>query len=149
MNEKTVKAGAAGISALLAYLGQIFTPLFFIMIAFEVLDYITGITAAVKKEGGLSSTEALWGFVKKACYFIAVGVAFLFDYAIVETAASIGIEYNMQPVFGTLSICYLLSTEGISIVENLETLGVRVPFLTSSLKAYRDKANSAQKKASS
>jgi toxin secretion/phage lysis holin len=145
MNERTVKAGVAGISALLSYLGGIFTPLFFIMISFEVLDYVTGIIAAVKAEGGVSSREALWGFVKKVCYFILAGVAFLFDYAIVETAASIGIEYNMQPVFGTLSVCYLLSTEGISIVENLETLGIKVPFLTVSLKAYRDKVDTANK----
>lgn len=139
MENKLLRGGLAGLASILTFFSGNFTPLIFIMVFFEILDYITGILSAKKTSGGVSSEVALWGFVKKTGYFILVGVAFAFDYVIVETTRIVGLVFDWPAVLGVLSVCYLLSTEGISILENLEELGIKVPFLTSALKIYREK----------
>ena len=136
---KAVKTGFAGFCAITAYLFGAFTPVVYIMVIFEILDYLTGIVAAVKTNGGLSSEAALWGFVKKLAYFVMVGVAFLFDFVIAQTSGRLGLAFEWPTAFGIMSVCYLTSTEGISIMENLQELGVKIPFLTGALKTYREK----------
>lgn len=139
MQEKAVKGSVAGIGTIITYLSGNFTPLIYIMIIFEILDYMTGIVAAKINDGGVSSGVAMRGFVKKVFYFVLVGVAFGFDFVIVETTQVLGLDFEWPAFFGVLSVCYLLSTEAISILENLQELGIKVPFLTSALKIYREK----------
>jgi len=139
MQEKLLKGGWAGLTAIITYMSGAFTPLIFIMVFFEILDYLTGVASAQKNDGGVSSKDAIWGFIKKLCYFVLVGVAFSFDYVIVETSNIAGLNFEWPALFGILSVCYLISTEGISILENLAELGISIPFLTSALKIYKDK----------
>jgi toxin secretion/phage lysis holin len=133
--QRIIKGAFAGLGVVVTHLSGMFTPLFYILIIFESADYITGIAAAIKN-GGLTSREALWGFVRKVSYFVLVGVAFLFDLCIVETTARIGMTLEWRETFGIFAICYLISTEGISIMENLHELGVSVPILQKALKIY-------------
>lgn len=139
MQEKAIKGSVAGIGTIITYLSGNFTPLIYIMVIFEILDYITGIVSAKMSGKGVSSKVATQGFVKKVYYFVLVGVAFGFDFVIVETTSILGFDFGWPAFFGVLSVCYLLSTEAISILENLQELGIKVPFLTSALKIYREK----------
>ena len=137
--ENGIKTGFAALGSLAAHfsssLGQ---ALVFLLIAFECGDYITGIIAACKQRG-LNSREALWGFVKKLCYFILICVAFGVDYFVGEIAVSIGLDIDVPAFFGMLSVCYLISTEGISILENLNELGINVPLLSKFIQIVRKK----------
>ena len=134
--------GAAGVMAAVgtaaSLLGGIFTPLFFVLVAFEVMDYVTGMYAGWKN-GGWTSQKAFEGAVKKLFYFFLVAVGVGFDYLITDAMgrASLGIQY--PAVFGTLTVWFLLSTEFISILENLSEVGVEVPFLMAALKVFRER----------
>ncbi|MCL2704090.1 MAG: phage holin family protein [Defluviitaleaceae bacterium] len=137
--ENGIKAGASALGALTAHyaegLGQ---ALVLLLIAFEAGDYITGIIAACKQRS-LNSRDAFWGFIKKLCYFVLIGVAFGIDYLVAEVAVHIGLGVELPAFFGMLSVCYLLSTEGISILENLGELGIEVPFLSKFIHLVRNK----------
>ncbi len=141
LKEKALKGMLSAIGAIVTYLSGRFTPLVIVLAVFEIFDYMTGIIAAVKIRGGLSSQEAMFGAVRKFCYFFLVSVAFLFDYVIVETSGILSLQLNWTPMFGVLTLCYLISTEGISILENLGDIGVEVPLLSVGLKLFRDQAN--------
>jgi toxin secretion/phage lysis holin len=136
-----------GFSALVAaaanYLGA-FGIMLWILGIFSILDYITGMASAIKNEG-LQSRTALWGAVRKLCYVVLVVVAFGVDIVIAYVASALGWDMNIFPL-GKLSIIYLISTEAISILENLAELGAEVPLLSRGVKAFRDKIDKEVKK---
>lgn len=144
MDEKIVKAGIVGISSFITYISQNFTPLIFILILLEVMDYITGIVSA-KINGELTGRKASLGFIKKVFYFFLIAVAFCFDYVISYTGSIISMNFGWPSIFGVLSVSYLCSTEAISILENLSEIGIKVPFLTSALKSFRVRIEEKEK----
>ena len=101
---------------------------FFALVAFMILDYITGVSAAVI-EGGLSSARGFKGILKKVMTLVPVAVG-----QIIDTAAGTG---------GTLRIAvigFLVANEGISILENTARCGVKWPDkLIAVLEQLRDK----------
>lgn len=139
------KGGVSGIGAIITYVTGNFTPLIYLLVFFEIADYITGIYDAWQSKT-ISSQIAINGFFKKVFYFFLVSVAFGFDYMIHEASLIIGFEFQYPAIFGILSICYLLSTELISILENLEKIGIIVPFVTNALKIFRDKLDPSVQK---
>ncbi len=142
MKEKIIRGGLAGFLSIYYYFQGNFTPLIYILVMLSVMDYSTGILSAVlNKESGLSSKEAIIGLVKKLCCFFLVAVAFMFDFVIMETTHIVGLNLQWQAIFGIFSVCYLIATEGISILENLSELGITIPFLTEVLKRFRDKVS--------
>ena len=115
-------------------------PLIWILLAVMSLDYITGLICGLMGKstktatGGLSSSAAFEGLLKKILVLIVVGVAALIDHAI---ATSAGIE--MAAVTGACCLWFVAS-EGLSIVENAAQMGVRVPkILLQALEIMRSK----------
>lgn len=145
MNNNLMKGGVVGIGTIITYVTGNFTPLIYLLFFFEIADYITGIYSAWQDEN-LSSTSAINGFFKKIFYFFLVMVAFGFDYMIHETSQLLGLTFQYPAIFGILSICYLLSTELISILENLEKIGIYVPFVTNALKTFKDQLDQTYNK---
>ena len=113
-------------------------PLLFVMIILQIIDYITGIVSACYT-GSLSSKAGFKGIVKKISYSFLLTVAFLFDYVILEVADTIGFQVSFCSIFGLLTLCYLIATESISVLENLEEIGIQIPFLSKTLKIFKDK----------
>lgn len=138
VNEKLIKGGLSGLTAIISFMAGNFTPLIFILVGAEVFDYISGMYVSYLK-GGWSSKIAIDGFFKKVFYFFMVAVGFGFDYMIYEMVNVLDINIDYTGIFGILSVCYLLSTEFISILENLEKINITVPFLTNALKVLREK----------
>jgi toxin secretion/phage lysis holin len=138
MEDRLAKVGIAGIGAIISFLSDSFTPLLYIVAFLAILDYITGITVAWKNKE-LSSKKAIYGFVKKTLYFALIGVAFSFDFLIHQASTYMISEHiiELKPIFGTLALCYLISGECISILENLNEFGIKIPFLTDALKLFR------------
>lgn len=98
------------------YLGNL-DGFLYTLIAFVVVDYITGILrAGVEKK--LSSRIGFKGIAKKIMLFILVGVGHLID-AYLITGAN-GLLRNAI-------IFFYISNEGISIIENSSALGLPVP----------------------
>lgn len=88
---------------------------------------------------GLSSGRAFKGFLKKMAYIVLVGVAWGVDFLVINVAGTLGDALSWGAHFGTLVVCYIVLTEGISILENIGRMGVKVPFLSSALEYFRGK----------
>ena len=86
------------------------------LIAFVVIDYITGVMCAII-DHKLSSEVGFKGICKKVLIFILVGVANIVDKQIIGNGSAIR----------TAVIFFYLSNEGISILENTALIGLPVP----------------------
>lgn len=90
--------------------------LIYTLLAFVVLDYVTGIMCAVVDKR-LSSQIGFKGLFKKVLIFALVGVAHLLD---VQILGAVG-------VLRTAVIFFYLSNEGVSLIENAAHLGLPIP----------------------
>ena len=90
--------------------------LLYALIAFVVIDYITGVMCAVADKK-LSSSAGFTGLARKVLIFCLVGVGHILDAYVIQTGA----------VLRTAIIFFYLSNEGVSLVENAAHLGLPVP----------------------
>jgi toxin secretion/phage lysis holin len=112
----------AGVSA---YFQIIAIPLLVLMVVM-VTDYITGMTSAyIRKE--FSSKVGIIGAVKKVSYIALVCVGICADYLIHTALTQLGVQLNIQLLFGLLVTIWLIINELISILENLSKIGVPMP----------------------
>ena len=101
------------------WLGYFFGELDGLMIAliiFMMLDYITGLMCAVADKK-LSSTVGFKGICKKVLILMLVGVANVVDIHIVGTGSALR----------SAVICFYLSNEGLSLLENAAHIGLPIP----------------------
>lgn len=104
--------------------------LLYALIAFVVVDYITGVMCAVVDKK-LSSEVGFKGIFKKILIFLLVGIANLLDVNIIGNGS----------VLRTAAIFFYLSNEGVSLLENATHLGLPVPEkLKSVLQQLHDRA---------
>ena len=87
-----------------------------VLIAFSIIDYLTGIIAAALNHE-LSSRVGFRGIVKKVILFMFVGMAHLLDSYLPGDSGSIR---------AVVCLFYVVN-EGISIIENAEKIGVPIP----------------------
>ncbi|MGI6225676.1 MAG: phage holin family protein [Peptococcales bacterium] len=105
---------AAG-GACTTYLFGGWSSLLGILLAFVVLDYVTGVLAS-GVEGNLSSSIGLKGIARKVFIFVMVAVAHLVD-------TSLGDGH----IFRDATIFFYLANEFLSILENAGRVGLPVP----------------------
>ena len=86
------------------------------LIAFAVIDYITGIMCAIN-DRNLSSSVGFKGICKKVLIIMLVGVAHIVDLHVVGTGNALR---------GAV-VCFYLSNEGVSLLENAAHLGLPIP----------------------
>lgn len=86
------------------------------LIAFVVIDYLTGLLAAgVQKK--LSSEVGFKGIAKKVAIFLLVGIANIIDVNVLQNGSALR----------TAVIFFYLSNEGLSILENAGSIGLPIP----------------------
>lgn len=90
--------------------------LLYVLLAFVVLDYITGIMCAVV-DRKLSSAVGFKGICRKVLIFALVGIGHLLDAQVVGNGS----------VLRTAVIFFYISNEGLSLVENAAYLGLPIP----------------------
>ncbi|MCL2828378.1 MAG: phage holin family protein [Oscillospiraceae bacterium] len=93
-----------------------FDYMFYALLTFMVLDYISGIFVAIKTKK-LSSNIGFRGIGKKVMILVMVAVGNLIDIAI------IGSGHTCR----TLVIAFYSANEAISILENASNLGLPLP----------------------
>lgn len=86
------------------------------LIAFVVIDYITGLMCAIIDKK-LSSEVGAKGIFKKVLIFAMVAVAHIVDTQIIGDGS----------VLRTAVIFFYLSNEGVSILENVAHIGLPIP----------------------
>lgn len=126
-------AGAVG--AVLGFMYGEVNGLFWALIAFMALDYITGVVVAVI-EKRLSSEVGFRGLAKKFLILVFVAVGHIADTYILG-----GTPAAMSAV-----MLFYIANEGISIIENAAALGLPVPKkLTSIMEQIKNKSESEEK----
>ena len=86
------------------------------LIAFIVLDYLTGVIRAIIDKK-LSSEIGAKGIFKKVLIFVLVGVGHIVDSQVIGEGSAVR----------TAIIFFYLSNEGISILENAAHVGLPIP----------------------
>lgn len=90
--------------------------LLYALIAFVVIDYITGVMCAINDQS-LSSEVGFRGICRKVLIFLMVGIANILDANVIGTGS----------VLRTAVIFFYISNEGVSLMENAAHLGLPVP----------------------
>lgn len=119
--ENLWKYAAAGVGAVTSYAFGGWSALLGVLLAFVVVDYISGVTAAAVegsagKGPGLSSSRGLQGIARKVFIFAVVAVAHLVDKTL-----------GQAHILRDASVFFYLSNEALSILENIGRIGVPIP----------------------
>lgn len=126
MKENGIKLILTGaIAAMSAYFGELFIPIAVLCVVMAS-DYCTGVISAWKN-GELSSRTGWYGIVKKVCYMFAVGAGIVVDYICANAISRLHIEVGPIHCFGLLVTIWLILNELLSILENLDEIGVPLP----------------------
>ena len=86
------------------------------LIAFVVIDYITGVMCAIVDKN-LSSEVGFKGICKKVLVLMLVGVANIVDVHVVGAGSALR----------SAVVCFYMSNEGVSMLENASHLGLPIP----------------------
>lgn len=125
---------AGTVGAVLGFMYGEVTGLFWALIAFMALDYITGVVVAII-EKRLSSEVGFRGLAKKFLILVFVAVGHIADTYILG-----GTPAAMSAV-----MLFYIANEGISIIENAAALGLPVPKkLTSIMEQIKNKSESEE-----
>lgn len=90
--------------------------LLFALIAFVVIDYITGVMCAIN-DHTLSSEVGFRGICRKVLIFLLVGIANILNVQVIGTGS----------VLRTAVIFFYISNEGVSLLKNAAHLGLPIP----------------------
>lgn len=90
--------------------------LLYALIAFVVVDYLTGVMCAIADKK-LSSDVGFKGICRKVLIFLLIGIANIIDMRII----------GQGEILRTAVIFFYLSNEGISLLENAGRLGLPIP----------------------
>lgn len=112
----TIQLIFAAVGGWLGYFLGGFDGLLYALLAFVVLDYITGVMCAIA-DRTLSSNVGFKGICRKVLIFLLVGIANVLDVRVIGTGS----------VLRTAVIFFYISNEGVSLTENAAHLGLPVP----------------------
>ena len=111
-----VQAAVAAIGGYLGYFVGGVDGLMTALLIFMVLDYITGLMCAIADKQ-LSSAVGFKGICKKVLILMLVGVAHIVDLHVVGTGDALR----------SAVVCFYLSNESVSMLENAAHLGLPIP----------------------
>ena len=89
---------------------------FYALIAFVVIDYLTGVMCAILDKT-LSSNVGFRGIFRKVLIFVMVGIGHVIDTQLIGSGDALR----------TAVIFFYISTEGVSLLENAAHVGLPVP----------------------
>lgn len=112
----TIQLIFTGIGGWLGYFLGGWDGLLYALVAFVVVDYVTGVMCAINDKT-LSSAIGFKGICRKVLIFLLVGIAQILDVNVIGTGS----------VLRTAVIFFYISNEGVSLLENATHLGLPVP----------------------
>lgn len=112
----TAQIAFAAVGGWLGYFLGGFDGLLYALIAFMVVDYITGVMCAIVDKT-LSSAVGFKGICRKVLILALVGIAHILDANIIGDGS----------VLRTAVIFFYISNEGVSLLENAAHLGLPIP----------------------
>lgn len=130
-----IKYLSAGIGAIISFTFGGWNTLLSILLAFVVIDYISGVVAS-GIEAKLKSSTGMKGIAKKVAVFIIVAVAHMLDIAL-------GYEGH---ILRDATIFFYIANEVLSILENVGRIGLPIPsVLQKAIDVLNEKGKGASK----
>lgn len=130
-----IQLAFAGVGGWLGYFLGGCDGLILALLAFVVIDYITGVMCAIADKK-LSSAVGFKGICRKVLIFLLVGIANILDVQVIGTGS----------VLRTAVIFFYISNEGVSLLENAGHLGLPIPVkIKTVLEQLHDRAESEDK----
>ena len=131
----TIQLIFAGVGGWLGYFLGGCDGLLYALLAFVIIDYITGVMCAVIDKK-LSCEVGFKGIFKKVLIFLLVGIANILDVQVIGTGS----------VLRTAVIFFYISNEGVSLLENAAHLGLPIPQKVKTvLEQLHDRSESEEK----
>jgi len=117
MNTLVIQGASGLVGAVVAFTFGGWSQLLSIFLVVILIDYITGVLAAIKDKTGLNSKIGFWGITRKALMFIVILLAHQMDILLGQDLG----------VVKSGAIYFYMANELISITENYGRLGLPLP----------------------
>lgn len=136
MEHKGVLAAiTAFFTMLTAWLGALAIPVY-VLVGCNIIDYVTGIFAARKRGEKVSSEVGLNGIIKKVCQWLLVIVGWMLDVILDSCVHRYMPELEVPIVVSVFVAFWLVANEMLSILENIDDIGVPIPGFLKKIIAY-------------
>lgn len=144
-NEVTaVKTIMTGIFSVLSSLFGVLTIPVLLMVACNIIDYVTGLFAAKYRNENVNSYKGLRGITKKVCMWLLVVVGFIVDQLLAYASGVIGVQNPFTYLVACIVALWIICNEIISILENIADIGVQMPgFLLPLVKNIKNQVEAA------
>lgn len=130
-------------SLLSSLLGVLYIPVL-LMVGCNVIDYITGLFASASREERISSARGLHGIIKKVCMWLLVVVGAIIDALLAYTSGILGWSNPFQFLVACVVCVWIICNELISILENIEDIGVPMPAFLKKIVRYIKKKTESE-----
>lgn len=123
----TIKGFFASImGALTSLFGMLAIPMV-LLVACNLIDYGTGITASKFRGQEISSYKGMQGIAKKVGMWLLIFVGAIMDELLAYSVEQFGIIFPFTLMIAAIVAVWLVCNELISILENLKDMGVPLP----------------------
>lgn len=112
--------------ALMSFLGILAVPVL-LMVACNIIDYITGIMASAYRDEPLSSYKGMKGIIKKVSMWLLVVIGAIVDKLIEYASTTVGIDIHFTFLIASVVAIWIVCNEILSILENISDIGVKLP----------------------
>ena len=113
-------------TVLSSVLGMLTVP-FLLLVVTNVIDYVTGLIAAKHRGEKITSFKGGWGIVKKIMMWLLVAVGSIVDYILLTMGQTLHLNVSVGSAVALIVIFWLMANELISILENIDEVGVPLP----------------------
>lgn len=124
--EKIKGLYVAVLAAVSSALGILFVPVSLLVIS-NIIDYITGLFASKYRGENIDSNVGFKGILKKICMWILVLVGSMVDSLLLYAQEYMGLSIKINFLLASLVAVWLLANEIISILENINDMGIPMP----------------------
>lgn len=108
-------------------LGVLYVPVL-LMVACNIIDYVTGLMAAKNRaDGSISSYRSIRGIQKKVTMWLLVVVGAIVDQLLIYTTERFGFNMPFTFLVACVVAIWIVCNELISIIENMKDIGINIP----------------------
>ena len=122
-----IKAAFTAIFAFLSSLLGVLAVPVILMVACNIIDYVTGLMASPYRKQDINSYKSIKGIIKKVSMWLLVIVGAIIDQLLIYTADTIGISMPFTYLVACIVAIWIICNEIISILENIKDMGVNIP----------------------
>jgi toxin secretion/phage lysis holin len=139
-NIKKVQAVLIGVlAAVNGILGNLAVPVY-VLLACNIIDYITALIAAPKRGEQIDSLKGFNGLKKKVLMYLLIAVGWLIDTLVNYAAQQVRPDFRQPYIVAVVVALWLAFNEMLSIVENVaDADGPVPPFLRKLIKNLKKK----------